>query len=457
MEANVVNLKKHQDNAIEAFEGNSYNGILEMATGSGKTYTAIEAANRYIKYHDKGFLVIFVPFQHLMLQWQVSLNKMGFKSIIMNTTTTKSFHYAIDGAIRDYNAGVSNIEVIVLCYQSSVNPDFIHRMERVRNHLMLIADECHYMGAPSYQRLYQLNFGFRLGLSATPDRWWDEAGTQELKNFFKGIVFEYGIQDSIQDKALTPYEYVTHAIPMDSEELTQYVKLTDRIKKAFNKDPKDDDEIERLLIQRARLLNNINGKKNAFSDLIKQYASSELKHMIVFVGPSQIFEYLKLIEAHGLSTARFDSTFSKRDRERMLKQFEIGDIQVLVAIKCLDEGVDIPQAKIGILVSSTTNPREFIQRRGRLLRVHSDKSNAIIHDFVVFNHDAPKDILEKLAYREMPRVSEFSREAINTFQARDQFYTALQKHNLEYILDKTPWEIYNERKEQYIDEENAQE
>ncbi len=454
-EGKLIELRKHQNEAIEAFEKNSYSGILEMATGSGKTYTAIEASRRYHKKNKRGFLVIFVPFQHLIKQWQISLNNMGYKNVITNTTTTKEFHYELDGAIRDYKSKITDIEIAILCYQSSTNSEFIKRLLEVDGNLMLIADECHYMGAHSYQQLFDLPFDFKLGLSATPDRWWDEKGTNELKMFFKGTVFEYGIQDSINDKALVPYEYIAHPTEMNSEEMSRYIKLSDAIIKAFRKDPKNEDEIDRLLIQRARLLNNIESKKRKFCSLMNEYASSDLKHMIVFVGPSQILEYLRLIEKYGLSTGRFDSTFSKTDREKMLKQFENGTIQVLVAIKCLDEGVDIPQAKIGILVSSTTNPREFIQRRGRLLRTHIEKSQAIIHDFVVFNEDAPKKILEKLAYREMPRVSEFSRESTNTYRARDQFYQILKTHNLENILDKTPWEVYNERKEFYVDEENA--
>jgi len=201
-------------------------------------------------------------------------------------------------------------------------------------------------------------------------------------------------------------------------------------------------------------MNSAKLKKKVFKEIFKEYAHENLKHMIVFVGQCQIVNYLKIIDSFGIRVARFDSTFTKKERELMLEHFDTGTIQVLVAIRCLDEGVDMPQAKVGILVSSTTNPREFIQRRGRLLRNFEGKIESIIHDLIVLNDIPYKMLMEKMAYREIPRVSEFSMHASNKLSARCELYDLLKKHNLEGLLDKSPWDVYHERKVEYLDEED---
>ncbi|SIS16219.1 Helicase conserved C-terminal domain-containing protein [Natronorubrum thiooxidans] len=268
---------------------------------------------------------------------------------------------------------------------------------------MLIADEVHHLGAPQHLGSLPEAIDLRLGLSATPNRWYDDEGTEELFSYFgDGIVFEYSLSEAIENGALCEYYYIPHIIELTPEEAEKYEALSTtiaRLASRMNKDLGDADlqgntTLKHALFKRARLIGTAREKLYKLQDLI-QYQNS-LNHTLVYCGDGSVEDELTgdtkrhvdatvelLRDDIGLRVNRFTARESQNEREDLLNQFENGDLQALVAIRCLDEGVDVPATQTAYILASSSNPRQFIQRRGRILRQYPGKQYAVIHDFIV--------------------------------------------------------------------------
>src|SRR5690606_8259292 len=118
-------------------------------------------------------------------------------------------------------------------------------------------------------------------------------------------------------------------------------------------------------------------------------------------------------------------------------------------IKCLDEGVDVPSTRCAYFLASTSNPREFIQRRGRILRKAKGKQLAEIHDFIVFPKDVDEHTFTMIAKKELPRFAEFCSSAINRSTAKNKILPYISTYNLNHLMDMKPWDVYKEMKEAF--------
>src|SRR5699024_532255 len=176
------------------------------------------------------------------------------------------------------------------------------------------------------------------------------------------------------------------------------------------------------------------------------------KYTLVYCAEKQVNILTKLLSELGLRVHKFDSTVSNKEREQILKSFAEGTIQVLVAIKCLDEGVDVPSTRVAYFLASTSNPREFVQRRGRILRKARNKTIAEIHDFIVLAEEMDADTFTMIAKKELPRFAEFSSAAINQNNAKMQIFDSLDPYNKNHLMDKRPWDVYKEMQEEYENE-----
>lgn len=439
--------RPYQQEAIDAVKGNNWSGILEMATGTGKTITSLLIANEFYKEKGRIFLTILVPFTHLVEQWEKNCRELGFTSFTNCFGSKKSWTGKLQTDVRDFNLGIITKHVTITTYRSAASEEFNDLISKIRGKSFLIADECHYFGVSSLRDNLLGGMEAKLGLSATPDRWWDEDGTDYIKDFFGDTVYEYDMKTAIANGALTEYKYDPLMIDLTEDELEKYERYTKRLITLFGSDHPDQEEISDLNRKRALILSKAENKKAKLYSIFQNKNRDEVSHTLVYVAPGEVEEITSSLANLGYRVHRFDSKVSLEDRMQILRSFDDGSIQILVAIKCLDEGVDVPSTRTAYFLASTSNPREFVQRRGRILRTYPGKNIAELYDFIILPTGASDQLYKSIASKEIPRFAEFSRYAINNYKARDIVGTELRKYSLEYLMDKLPWEVYREFKQ----------
>lgn len=444
--------RKYQQTAIDKLQENNWFGILEMATGTGKTITSLLAAREYQKIHKRMFLIIYAPFTHLVEQWQQECEKFGHEHITLCYGSKQSWLPQLEDEIRNFNIGLIDTHVVITTYKTASTPHFNEQMRKIAHHSFLIADECHYIGSRAFRSLRFHHFTARIGLSATPDRWWDEAGTAFLKGIFDKVVYTYSLEEAIQSGKLTPYTYHPYTVSLTEEEITEYKRITRQIIRLYNKEEDNRERIEQLNRKRALIIAKSEAKIPKLLSLLREKKIEQIQHTLVYCAEKQVSILTKALSDLGLRVHKFDSTVKNNERKKVLQAFSNGDIQVLVAIKCLDEGVDVPSTRVAYFLASTSNPREFVQRRGRILRKAEGKTIAEIHDFIVFAEGMDVDTFTMIAKKELPRFAEFSSAAINQNHAKMQLYDHLDPYQLNYLMDKKPWDVYQEMQEEYENE-----
>ena len=328
---------------------------------------------------------------------------------------------------------------------------------------LLIADECHSMGAPEVKKTFQKDlFQFRIGLSATPDRYMDEEGTVFVREAFHAVeqsAYVYGLSEAIRDGWLVPYYYEPNMFHLDEATQQEYAELTEKISRLHDSDEnsKTSELKKKLLIARVRLVMKSPAKKEAFRRWLKSRVEAndpQVKSMIVYApegfgdGPEDqkvIEDYQDILIECGLRSATFvgDSSSRYKGVDSPLEVFQRGRIDVLIAMKCLDEGVDLPRAECGVFLSSTGNTRQYIQRRGRLIRLHMEKSSARVVDFIclpkeeLFGGDESNAAVEEsILRRELFRAAHFSTDAINQNGAEEVIYDHLNEINYCHLWDE---------------------
>jgi DNA phosphorothioation system restriction enzyme len=429
----------HQEEAISAWGQAGGRGILEMATGSGKTFTALMAASRiYDKLEGKGLTVIVVaPFLHLVDQWIQETRRFGLEPTRCAENRTQ-WEEELSSAIFAINHNFRSILSIVITQKTFCSELFSEIINRVRGHILIIADEVHNYGTKNTLRFLPSKAFLRLGLSATPERWLDSDGTEGINSYFGKVVYRYSLKNALEDQILTPYFYYPVLVDLAEEELELYMELTRLLTRYMHQDsiPEGDSPAMKVLIKRARLLASARNKLPALKQILKKIAKSN--HILIYCGDGQVEQeeqeetqrqveaVIKMLNGElGMTAALYTAETTSKDRQLLLERFTQGSIQVLVAIRCLDEGVDIPSIHTAFLLASSTNPRQFIQRRGRLLRRSPGKKNSIIYDFFVApplkeleGKDNYLKVVRNLFLRQLERAAEFTELASNGPQAR---------------------------------------
>lgn len=450
----INSLNDYQQEAIQAIIDNNWSGILEMATGTGKTITSLAISLRYYEMRERIFLIVVVPFNHLVNQWEKIILSFGYKIPIKCNNNKKIWYNDLVKRVRNFNSKITNIECLITTYTTFSTDTFQKVINKIKANTVLIADECHYAGSSSLRYKIPEKFNVKIGLSATPDRWFDEEGTCYIKSYFSKTVYEYSMDKAISNGFLTEYMYKANIIELTNSEYIEYQKLTSKIINLFRREEKIDSEsnLKYLILKRAEIISKAENKIPLFIEqILRQYKNGNIDHTLVYCAKGQSKIITKKLANLGIKVHEFTHTVSNQEREKVLRAFDKGDIEVLVAIKCLDEGVDVPSTRTAYFLSSTSNPREFIQRRGRVLRKYKGKYRSNIIDFIVFpppnenNYSIDISIIEK----EMPRFAEFSKYAFNEFAVKNNMRKYLQPYDLEYLIEKLPWEIYKERKEKY--------
>jgi superfamily II DNA or RNA helicase len=318
---------------------------------------------------------------------------------------------------------------------------------------LIIGDEAHNLGSPKLEESLPRNVGLRLALSATPERYFDDDGTQSLLDYFGPVLQpEFNLQDAIAQGALVHYIYNPVLVELTDFESIAYLKLTKKIGRSLlykdrdtgeTGDFEENEDIKSLLIQRARLVGTAENKLTALQELMKNRRGTTHTLFYCSDGSQEIGERYSLRQLKavaqilggelGYKVSTYTANTSLEEREILRRQFESGELQGLVAIRCLDEGVDIPAIKTAVILSSSGNPRQFIQRRGRVLRPHPGKERATIFDMIVLPPDLDRETIEverNLLKKELKRFVEFADLADNAGEARMKLLTLQKRYGL---------------------------
>jgi superfamily II DNA or RNA helicase len=424
-EKEVISPRPYQEEAINSWIKNGYNGIIEMPTGCGKTKTALFC---YRKIDKKGPLMtlIFAPTRAICDQWAKEFEDEPCK--ICKIYDNPKWKANLKESILDLKLGTNNQLLIIGTYALIGSSHLIEQLKLLgRISKFLIADEVHSTGAEKISGGLIEDYNYRLGLSATPKRWLDEEGTEKVFEYFKGVVFDkITLFDAIYELgALCEYNYHLIHVTLSGEELEKYEMFTKRIiqKMALKKkDPYNkviDSEIQRLAEKRANIIKDCRAKIDVLASIIDKIKD---ERSLIFVSPRQRPEVIAIVKP---KIRYHQYTFSEKTdiRAEVLENFKKGTIKCIIAIKCLDEGLDVPWANVGVIMSSSGNPREFIQRRGRLLRKAPSKKYAEIYDFFV---TPPRESIESSEmyknqiFKELSRIAEFSKSAKNELELSKQ-------------------------------------
>ena len=408
----------HQDEAVNAWWAQGGRGIFEHATGSGKTYTALMAIQRHIE-SGKPALVV-VPSRLLLDQWASEINEEIPDAALL---LAGSDNHGWRSPQRLSGMTAANPVVggrIVLATMQTASMERFRDAVNDGDHLLLVADEVHQIGSPQHSLIMMLDAGRRLGLSATPVRYGDPEGTRRIFDYFGGVVPPaVTLADAIKAGRLVPYEYFPHSLALSAEEAGKWRLYTDKIGRDIAKQSPDDSgtrplsiRAKLLLIQRSRIAKKAAAKIRLVSSVLKKHFQQGQSWLVYCEDVEQLTQVLGALRQEGMAAVEYHSKMEGNHAATMSWFRSFGGI--LVSIRCLDEGVDIPDVSHALILASSQNPRQFIQRRGRVLRRAPQKQVAVVHDAIVVPvsaTDEPDQI--SLLKSELVRAIEFSCHAIN--------------------------------------------
>ncbi len=426
---NWINYKsgpfEHQGKAIEAWCTAKFRGVLEMATGSGKTITAMISAYKAYKKNKPLLIVVAAPYIPLINQWCDEIGQFNVKTTNLAEAGNSAERIkSIQQVKRRLRTGISDVEAIVVTHTTLCSEDFFNAITSFECPRLLIADEVHNLGRPGFINNPPQYYEFRLGLSATPVRQYDEEGTEAIFAFFGPAVFQYSLKEAI-GKCLVDYDYHVHPCHLSRSEMDQWYELTEKIKKSAwrKKDGKPDEYLAKLFRDRRELLETIESKISMLASLLDRLDLKSLRYTLIYASdkePEQLEQVNRLLRDRGVLFHQLtaEETADHDKTKQIIQSFQHGEIQVLTAKRVLDEGVNIPQICQAFILASTTVERQWIQRRGRLLRTCSaiGKNQSIIHDFIALPPEIKNGLdpdTRSLIRSELSRIHEFASLARN--------------------------------------------
>lgn len=459
--------RDYQREAYNNWVANGYKGLFAMATGTGKTITSLNCLlEEYKKSEDEVYhALILVPTITLVEQWADEAKGFNFQEIIKVSSKEKwesRLATSLSTAKR-----VPTSFVIISTYASFVKDRFNKYTSKLPSDTLFIADEAHNIGAPSVMaKLEDLPIIKRIGLSATPKRIYDPEGSEAMAKFFNDeepFTYTFSMEKAIIEGILCQYDYHPHLVELTEVEMDDYVAISKTLSRFYNPESVDglsNDIAQRLLLKRKRIIHKAENKLAKTLEILNERYEKEksLRYTFVYVPEGTVSsnydvpedlgeseeENLKVITTFTHAIGEIDDSVlvnqfvsGMSDRLEVLEQFKSGKIQVIASMKCLDEGVDIPRAEHAIFCSSTGNPRQFIQRRGRILRKHPDKFKATIHDLVVIpdlsaseEGSATYNLERNLVKKEIERVMYFASLAQNPYETERVFDEVCDHYNL---------------------------
>ncbi|MCH3955347.1 MAG: DEAD/DEAH box helicase family protein [Eubacterium sp.] len=458
-----ISLHDYQKEAISSWVGENYRGIFDMATGTGKTFTGLGAISKLSEdIRDELAVIIVAPYKHLVEQWVEDIERFNMKPIVAyGDQAHKDWRKKLSKAVLDQKIRSDKKFFCLICTNATFTDKYLQQqIDKIKSPILLVVDEAHNFGAKSYAKLLDDRFTYRLALSATFERYRDEEGTALLYDFFGKKCIEYTLERAIDEDKLTPYKYYPVLVYLSDIELESYEQLSFEISKCLitGKDGKLklNKRGELLALKRSRVVAGAIQKIDALRETIRPYAHDN--NILVYCGATRIYEEdddgsddesdIRQIDAvtkllgneMDMSVAKFTSEENMEQRALIKEHFQNGSLQAIVAIKCLDEGVNIPGIRTAFILASTTNPKEYIQRRGRVLRKAPNKPFAEIYDFVTLPRplDTVSGLTKEQASRdttlvknELSRIKEFGRLSMNSMEANNLIWDIEEAYHLE--------------------------
>jgi superfamily II DNA or RNA helicase len=460
--------REYQGAAYESWFNNGKKGIFAMATGTGKTITSLNCVlEEFKKNPEKVYhVLILVPTITLVEQWEKEVLSFNFQEVYKISSKENW-----QNKVKTFISSAKRIPIsfaLISTYASFVKDKFQSLIKDLPEDTIFIADEGHNLAAPTVaDKIKDFRLKKRIGLSATPKRIYDLEGTAEMEVFFEDsepYTYSFSMERAIRDGVLCQYYYYPHIIKLTENEMQEYVEISTQLSKLYRIGKGNSEKesiIERLLLKRKRIIHKAFNKLGATIEILKGQFQEKgnLKYTFVYVPEGEtfeinededepIFENVRLINQFTREIAKIDEKIlvnkfisGMNDRNEILKQFQNGEIDVIASMKCLDEGVDIPRAETAIFCSSTGNPRQFIQRRGRILRKHPAKNHAVIHDLVVVpdyenqtEGSSTFDLEKKMVRTELVRVMYFASLSKNPYLTEDVFRDVCNHYNLNIYL-----------------------
>lgn len=450
-----LKLRDYQKEAINAWIKNDGHGIWAMATGSGKTITSLAAATHLLNRLPEGYipLLVVVPYMHLVEQWAKEGLNFNINFIKCNSdygNWERELNHAITYALQDKKKFIP----ILTTTGTYKTPRFQNQIKKLEN-ILLIVDEAHNFGSQDIRKFYIENTRFKLGLSATPKRHMDDEGSQAILDYFGDVIFTYDLKDAIRDGNLTPYYYYPIFVNLTEEEEAAYYELSQKISRLAASGKSIDDpnsSLKILLMKRARIISSASNKIESLKQLLVDKELIHSKRNLFYVAAKidkedgyelrMVDKMVHLLRDLGMQVDKFTSDENKDQRKYLIDKLSNDYIDGLVAIKCLDEGVDIPSVERAFILASSSNPKEFIQRRGRVLRQSkkTGKKYAYIYDFIVIpnpekvnldpgTYKMERNYLEK----EFLRFQEFVEISENAYEIEPLVTELKEKYHLLHI------------------------
>jgi superfamily II DNA or RNA helicase len=456
--------RSYQIEAYNNWLDNDRKGLFAMATGTGKTLTALNCVLNEYKNETSYKAIILVPTLELVEQWKEECEQFNYSNIITVSSREKwkdklSFYNTLS-KLNDPSF------IVIATYASFIKDKFQNFFRDLPKQTIFIADEVHNIGAPNISKLLpKIHLEKRIGLSATPNRIYDDIGNVSIDSFFNDknpYVYNFSMQKAIEEEYLCKYYYYPHIVSLTEDEFEKYREISKKIAQFIDpvtKSFKKCKEVEILLLKRKRIIHKAKNKLPKFKTIInKEFLKrGNLKYTLIYT-PEGVLEnndiiiednyieneediflidqYTKAITDMDFSIMARKFTSKTINRKGVIKQFSESDLHVLTSMKCLDEGVDVPRAELAIFCSSTGNPRQFIQRRGRVLRKSKGKQFAYIHDLVVIpkfdmdKNDETFNVERSFILNEMKRVENFFSLAINKAEVYEQLSEICMHYNI---------------------------
>lgn len=441
-----LELRDYQERAIANWFKNNGRGTLKMATASGKTITALAIATELYQKIGLQVLLIVCPYRHLVIQWSRECQKFGMEPILA-FENVHNWQDRLSNQLYNVRSGNQKFLTIITTNATLIGQGLQSQLRYLPEKTLIIGDEAHNLGAKRLVESLPRNVGLRLALSATPERYFDEDGTEAIFEYFGAVIQpEFTLADAIKAGALVHYLYYPILVELTDSETDKYADLTKKIGRAiaFDGDHDDNEMVAALLMQRARLLGSAANKLVALRELMQQRLDTS--HTLIYCGDGSVEDQVteestrqldavaQLLGSElGYRVNTYTAETSLEDRENLRLLFESGELQGLVAIRCLDEGVDIPAIQTAIMLASSSNPRQFIQRRGRILRSHPHKKRATLFDMIVLPPDLGRetiDVERNLLKKELQRFVEFANLADSGGEARLKLLDLQQRYGL---------------------------
>ena len=439
-----IKLRDYQEEAISAWVNNDYHGFYVMATGTGKTWTAIYSAKRFLEKHP-AMVVICAPYKHLVRQWSDDVIKtFPNGKIILVSSENPTWEQQISQEVirKQYNS--ENQIIIISTIASFKMSRFMAAIKKSKEEKLLIVDEAHrFTVRPD---VLKETFQYMLGLSATPYSGRSPQTGLELMNWFGGQVFNLPIEVALSRGFLVPYNYYPIYVHATEDEEGRFRYHTQRILSCFkNNRCINPDLLVKSLRNRLRIISMAEEKQTQIHEIVSEI--KEDNHFVVYCGDGRLFDnstgdelrhiqsIKRVLHAHGYKPSQFTATENMAVRMELVDSFNKGEIDSLVAIRCLDEGINIPSIKSALILSSNDDYREFVQRRGRILRTYKGKQSANIYDVIVL----PSHDMQGWAKIELRRFREYARLALNWSDLTQE----LDAHLTSYGLAEEDIDVYD--------------